>query len=83
MLKVWCSTTENEHWLWIDSKYRNRPLEAVASTFRIHKNLIPHIKELKRQGDILIIELNKNIKPYGDIVPLSAKQYFNLLSTET
>ena len=49
-LKVWCTSTDKEHWLWIDKKYKDNPLEAVASTFHIHENLIPHIKELKRQG---------------------------------
>jgi hypothetical protein len=82
-LKVWCSTTENEHWLWIDRKFKYKPLEAVASTFRIHENVIPHIKELKRQGDIMIVEMNKDIEPEGKIVPLTAKQYFGLLTSET
>ena len=82
-LKVWCSTTKNEHWLWIDRENKDKPLEAVASTFRIHENVIPHIKELKRQGDIMIVEMNKDIEPEGEIVPLTAKQYFGLLTSET
>ena len=83
VIKVWCTSTNKEHWLWIEEKYKDNPLEAVASTFRIHENIIPHIKELKRQGDIMIVELNKDINPEGNIVPLTSKQYFDLLTTET
>lgn len=82
-LKVWCTSTNKEHWLWIEEKYKDDPLEAVASTFRIHKNLIPHIKELKRQGDIIFVELNQEVEPEGEIVPLTAKQYFELLTAES
>ncbi len=82
-LKVWCTTTNKEHWLWIDEKYKDDPLEAVASTFRIHENLISHIKELKRQGDIMLVEMKKEIEPKGNIVPLTAEQYFGLLTTES
>jgi hypothetical protein len=85
-LKCWCTTTNNEHWLWIDEQYKDKPLEAVASTFRIHENLIPHIKELKRQGDVLFVEMKsgtENIKPEGNIAPLTAEQYFGLLSAQS
>ena len=69
--------------MWIDSKYKDKPLEAVASTFHIHKNLIPHIKELKRQGDIMLVEMDEDINPEGEVVPLTAEQYFGLLTSET
>lgn len=82
-LKCWCTSTEKEHWIWIEDQYKDDPLEAVASTFRIHKNLIPHIKELKRQGDILLVEMKEDVKPEGDIVPLSADQYFSLLTAQS
>ena len=82
-LKCWCTTTNKEHWLWIEDQYKNSPLEAVASTFRIHENLIPHIKEIKRQGDILLVELNQEVEPQGDIVPLTAEQYFGFLTAQS
>lgn len=82
-LKCWCTSTNDEHWLWIEDEYKDSPLEAVASTFRIHANLIPNIKEIKRQGDILLVEMNQDIKPEGEIVPLNAEQYFNLLTCQT
>lgn len=82
-LKCWCTTTNKEHWLWIEDQYKDSPLEAVASTFRIHENIIPHIKEIKRQGDVLLVELNKEVEPQGDIVPLTAEQYFGFLSAQS
>lgn len=83
-IRCWCTTTDKEHWLWIEEQYKNSPLEAVASTFRIHENLISNIKEIKRQGDVLLVEMNdENIKPEGNIVPLNATQYFSLLTAQS
>tara|TARA_R110002012_G_scaffold177489_1_gene342309 strand:- start:161 stop:952 length:792 start_codon:yes stop_codon:yes gene_type:complete len=82
-IRCWCTTTDEEHWLWIEDQYKDDPLEAVASTFRIHENLIPHIKELKRQGDILLVEMEEDIEPEGEIVPLNAEQYFSLLTAQS
>jgi hypothetical protein len=82
-LRCWCTSTNKEHWLWIEDEYKDNPLEAVASTFRIHANLIPYIKEIKRQGDILLVEMNEDIEPEGDIIPLNAEQYFSLLTCQS
>ena len=82
-LKVWCTSTNKEHWLWIEDEYKNKPLDAVASTFRFHENVIPHIKELKRQGDVMIVEMNKEVEPEGNVRPLTKEEYFGLLTSET
>lgn len=82
-VKCWCTSTEDEHWLWIDEQFKNDPLSAIASTFHIHENLIPHIKEIKRQGDVLLTEMKKEVKPEGDIVPLTKDQYFGLLTSQS
>ena len=82
-LRCWCTTTNKEHWLWIEEQYKDSPLEAVASTFRIHKNLIPHISEIKRQGDVLLVEMKEDVKPEGEIVPLTSEQYFSLLTCQS
>ena len=82
-IKCWCTSTNKEHWLWIDGKYKDNPLEAIASTFHIHKNLIPYIKEIKRQGDVLLLELTEDIKPEGEIVPLNKEQYFSKLTAQS
>lgn len=82
-VKCWCPSTKKEHWLWIEQEYKDDALTAIASTFRIHSNLIPHIKCLKRQGDLLICELKEKMVPAGKIRPLTASEYFNLLRAET
>lgn len=82
-VKCWCTSTNKEHWIWIQDIYKDEPLEAIASTFRFHENVIPQIKELKRQGDIMLVELNKEVIPKGKIIPLTAKQYFEFLTIET
>jgi hypothetical protein len=82
-VKCWCTSTNKEHWIWIDEQYKNSPLDAIASTFRIHENVIPHIKELKRQGDIMLVELNEEVNPEGNVVALTKDQYFGLLTAES
>jgi len=82
-VKCWCTTTNNEHWLWIDEQYKSDPLEAIAHTFFIHENLIPHIKELKRQGDVLLVELTSEVEPRGNMVSLNKDQYFELLTAQS
>ncbi|MDR6923028.1 hypothetical protein [Chryseobacterium sp. 2987] len=81
-VKCWCPSTAEEHWLWIESRYKDNALTAIASTFRIHENIIPHIKCLKRQGDVLICELKKEVRPEGTVRPLTAEEYFSLLEAE-
>ncbi|WP_016990230.1 hypothetical protein [Flavobacterium sp. ACAM 123] len=82
-VKCWCTSTNKEHWLWIEDEYKDDPLAAIASTFRFHENVIPHIKELKRQGDIMLVEMKTEVNPKGKIIPLTADQYFNLLTAES
>jgi len=83
-VKCWCTTTDKEHWLWIEEKYKDDPLEAIASTFRVHESIIPYIRAIKRQGDILLCELEKEVTPdkNDNIVPLSKEQYFGFLKAQ-
>lgn len=82
-VKCWCTSTNKEHWLWIEEKYKETPLWAIASTFRIHENVIPHIACLKRQGDILICEMKRKVIPKGEVRPLTKTEYFELLVAES
>lgn len=82
-VRCWCTTTAEEHWLWIEDTWALQPLEAIAHTFRIHENLIPHISELKRQGDVLLVELARDIEPAGAIIALDADTYFGLLTAQS
>ena len=51
---------------------------------RVHANVIPHIKEIKRQGDVLLVETGDvDIKPEGELVPLTADQYFGFLTAQS
>lgn len=85
IIKCWCPSSMAEYHLWTDGLNNDKPLEAIASTFIIHEKLIPFIQELKRQGDVLLVEMKEN-----DIVitdedkrrPLTADEYFGLLTTE-
>lgn len=86
VLKCWCTTTNKEHWIWIDEKYKDDPLSAVASTFIIHENIIPFIKEIKRQGDVLLCEFNSIVekdKFIGNKRSLTKQEYFKFLSSES
>lgn len=83
VVKCWCTSTNKEHWLWIDEKYKNDPLNAIASTFMVHENVIPHIKALKRQGDLLLVETDEEVVPEGNMVSLSKEQYFGLLVAQS
>ena len=82
-VRCWCTSTNEEHWLWIDDKFKDEPLEAIAHTFIIHENLIPYIKELKRQGDVLLVELTEEVEPVGEKISLSKEQYFGLLTAQS
>jgi hypothetical protein len=89
-LKCWCTTTDEEHWLWLEGEeYKDDPLAAVASTCRIEKEVIPHITAIKRQGDIFFFELTDEGSKVSeevmgqDKVPLTKEQYFDLLVAES
>jgi hypothetical protein len=82
-VKCWCTSTDNEHFIWVSEDDIKNPLEAIASTFQIHANLKPHIKALKRQGDLLVVELNKEVSPEGEMVKLTADEYFSLLESQS
>jgi len=84
LVKCWCTSTNKEHWLWVETEYAKKgALEAIASTFRVHKNMIPYIETIKRQGDVLLFEMSQEVEPSGEIVPLTASQYFSLLVSQS
>ena len=84
-MRCWCTSTDEEHWLWIEDEYKDNPLEAVASTCRVHKSVKNQIKEIKRQGDIFLVELNNDVTPEEneEMVPLTADEYFGFLSAQS
>jgi len=82
-LRCWCTSTNQEHWLWLDDYYED-PLEAVASTFRVYRGVLPYIHRISRQGDLLFVELTQNIEvdPDDELVKLDKSTYFNYMSCE-
>ena len=83
-VKCWCTTTNKEHWLWVEEQYaQNGALEAIASTIRVYENMLPYIKNIKRQGDVILFEMTKKIIPEGNIIPLTADQYFSKLIAQS
>ena len=83
-VKCWCTTTNKEYWLWVEEEYADKgALEAIASTFRVYENMSPYIKTIKRQGDVCLYEMTKEVKPAGNIVPLTAEQYFSKLVAQS
>lgn len=82
-VKCWCTSTNKEHWLWIEDEYKDDPLAAIASTFRFAENVIPKIKELKRQGDIILLEMTEEVEPEGNERALTKEEYFGLLTSES
>lgn len=83
-IKCWCTSTDKEHWLWVDEKAAAKGIkEAVASMCVVYKNLIPYIKHIKRQGDVFLFELTQEVFPQGELVSLTADQYFGWLIAQS
>lgn len=87
IIKCWCTSTNQEHLIWIDDEFKDDPFAAIAGTFSVHENIIPYIKCLKRQGDVLLVEMKdeyeeKGIKPEGEMVRLTPEQYFGLMVSQ-
>jgi len=50
-IKCWCTSTDEEHWLWVDSGVANHkdPLKAIASTCKVYESMLGKIKHIIRQ----------------------------------
>lgn len=83
VVKCWCTSTDKEHYLWINSEFRDDPLQAIASTCVIYENMLPHIESIKRQGDIFLFEMKEAVSPEGNKISLNKEQYFKLLVAQT
>jgi hypothetical protein len=83
-IKCWCTSTNTEHWIWLD-KYYEDPLEGIASTCKVYKPMIGNIKHIIRQGDVFLFEMEKpvKIKETDEIVPLTKDVYFKLLKSQS
>ncbi len=87
-IKCWCTSTEEEHWLWIsDEQAKNgSPLEAIASTCMVYKCMIGKIKHIIRQGDVFLFEMKdgyEKLTNLGEVIPLDKDTYFGLLKSQS
>ena len=94
-IKCWCTTTNEEHWLWVEESHalNKDPLSAIASTCRVPSNLrdkdgnlSSNLSGIKRQGDIFLFEFKSNPSTELDtenLVPLTKDEYFGLLKAQS
>lgn len=86
VVKCWCTTTNEEHWLWVDANsFKNdSPLEAIASTCVIYKSMYGNIKHIIRQGDVFIFEMLSDVTPSEseETMSLPMEEYFSLLKSQ-
>ena len=87
-IKCWCTSTAQEHWLWVDSDTGKSkdPLTAIASTCKVYKSMLGNIKHIIRQGDIFLFEmLDDAIIPQEneEIISLDKDTYFKLLISQS
>jgi hypothetical protein len=81
-VKCTCTYNEYEQWFWVEERYKSDPLEAIASTIKMHENVIPFIKSIKRKGDTIVFEMKEEVTPLGNARPLTKREYFGLLEVE-
>lgn len=83
VIKCWCTTTNEEHWLWVEDGSLS-PLEAIASTCVIYKSMHGKIKHIIRQGDVFLFEMIEDVMPIEDEETMSipANEYFSLLKSQ-
>lgn len=86
VVKVWCTSINEEHWLWVDETNFDvkSPLDAIASTCVVYKSMIGKIKHIIRQGDVFLFEMIEkvNIDPKEETQRLSSDEYFSLLKSQ-
>ena len=92
-IKCWCTTTNDEHWLWVEDEFGEMkdPLAAIASTCRVPESWIENgqltndLTAIKRQGDVFLFEFNgkdRIPKDGENYVPLTTEQFFGKLKAQ-
>lgn len=87
IIKCWCTSTDNEHWLWVDPDkiVDNSPLSGIVSTCCIYKSMVGKIKHIIRHGDVFIFEMLEEVVPSenDEVISLSVEEYFKLLKSQS
>lgn len=84
-IKCWCTSTNNEHWLFTDASDTKDPIELIARTCVVYKKMLGKIKHIIRQGDIYLFEMNEyvEIKEDDETIPLTKDLYLSLLKSQS
>lgn len=82
-IKCWCTSTDEEHWLW--TQETSSPLRGIANTCMVYPSMLGKIESIIRQGDVFIFELKEeiNLKVEEEAVPLPPEIYFKLLKSQS
>lgn len=87
VVKCWCTSTNQEHWLWVNPSkiIDDSPLSAIVSTCCIYESMQGKIKHIIRHGDVFIFEMLEKVIPNEneEIVTLSVEDYFSLLKSQS
>jgi len=86
-LKCWCTSTDQEHWLWVDEEAGRQgdPLKAIAGTCKVYKSMLGKIRHIIRQGDVFLFEMLEDVTPSSneEVVSLDKDTYFKLLKSQS
>lgn len=87
-IRCWCTSTNDEHWLWVDETVKSHmsPLTAIASTCKIYSSMVGNIKHIIRQGDVFLFEMIDDtieINESDSIISLDKETYFSLLKSQS
>ena len=87
-IKCWCTSTDQEHWIWTDKRPdgKDTALSAIAATCMVYKPMLGKIKHIIRQGDVFIFEMTEKVainEDKDEVVPLDKETYFKLLKSQS
>lgn len=86
-IKCWCTSTNEEHWLWVNTEegLKNDPLSAIASTCKVYRNMLGKIKHIIRQGDVFLFEMKEkvDVNENDEVVSMDKESYFSLLKSQS
>ena len=88
LVRCKCPSTGETHYLWVKEEFISDPITAIASCAVIQEDLVPHVKAIKRQGDVFILGLpaDLNVEIIDDKKPkrhLTKAEYKTLLVEES
>lgn len=78
-----CPSTGKTHYIAVEGDFDGVPFDAMASFYHIPSNIIPHIVEIKRHGDVLLVGYDEDIEPDVDsLQQLTTDQVMELVTNQ-